>query len=665
MRPLLRLIRVVAFSVCLLFLFHPRAWAQTNPTCSFTYGTNTYNNACVWTHGYDNDRDNVNIAEPILTPSSVGSISATVSPVAIKGAIFAEPLYVYGLTIGANSPQNVVYAATEENYVYALDENSLNYITGWTNNPVNLNGSGESAIPDGDLLPTSCGDIFPEVGITGTPVIDLVGDSIGARINIMYVVTTVEQAGPPKTFTQRLTGLSIVDGSVAVPAIDIPTAFSNAGYSFNANMQNQRAGLALSHDYATNPLVYVSWGSHCDHTSAGYEYHGLVAVFQVSPPSATPSFSLLSVFDDEAGSSATAPRGGIWMAAATPAIDESQTQTSGSGSKDVYLASGNGDFVYNATPPSAYGDSVLQLQLNAANTSFAPLGFYTPEAWQVLNNGSGSGCAIPLTLPPPNNVSFSTVCISNDFDFGTGGVNLARPQGLSLPDSSFVVLTSGKEGVVYVVDPSQMPNSTGADSTDPCTQGGSGSVTLQCFSAAQLPAHNLETMGIDYVGLRGGQGFWPGNNSTGNAENWLYTAGNEDPYLRAYQMVSGGTFYYPSEATAAAPLSDGTGFPYPAASPVVTWDYTYGSNSGALLWVLATWQSQPSKHAGLFAYAALPASHSLGSELFSDTANGPFPTKFSEPTIAHGHVFAAGVLSPPSTYCTAAGSCTGTVVEWH
>jgi hypothetical protein len=97
----------------------------------------------------------------------------------------------------------------------------------------------------------------------------------------------------------------------------------------------------------------------------------------------------------------------------------------------------------------------------------------------------------------------------------------------------------------------------------------------------QLPIKNLWSGGsggtpIDYVGIRDGSAFWPGN-STYN-ENWLYVVGNEDYYIRAYTMAlgGGGEFKLSSEATAQAPMLDmmlgNGGFPYPGASPVVTWD---------------------------------------------------------------------------------------------
>jgi hypothetical protein len=265
------------------------------------------------------------------------------------------------------------------------------------------------------------------------------------------------------------------------------------------------------------------------------------------------------------------------------------------------------------------------------------------------------------------------VCGPGDFDFGTGGVQLARPQGITLPGlDNFTVLTVGKEGIAYVIDPSAMVGNTAPDSTDACTQGGSGAVTLQCFSAMQLPIKNLWSGGtggtpVDYVGIRDGSAFWPGN-STSN-ENWLYVVGNEDPYIRAYQMGSsgGGTFNLASEASSPAPITDSqfSGFPYPGASPVVTWDSAHGTTANAVLWIYATNQALSNVHGGLFAYTAVPASNSLGTPLFSDTTHGPYPTKFSQPTIAYGHVYVAGVKSPPSTNCTGAGSCTGKVVVWH
>jgi hypothetical protein len=296
------------------FLFHPIVWAQTpNPTCSFTSGGNTYNGVCVLSHAYDNDRGNLNSVEPIITATNIVSGLTATASIDLSGAVFAQPLYVQDLTVGSYAVQNVVLVATEENYVYALDGSTLALINRWTNNPVNLNGTSEAAIPDSDL-PTGCTDIKPEVGITGTPALDLQGNSSGFLAGILYVVTAVKQGtGMSATYTQRLTGINILTGTILVPAIDIPAAIASAGNlaPFDPRVQNQRAGLALSHDTNGDPLIYVSWGSHCDATFSGYNYSGRVAVFEVNGGTSPASFQLLDVFDDEAGSTATTPRGGI------------------------------------------------------------------------------------------------------------------------------------------------------------------------------------------------------------------------------------------------------------------------------------------------------------------------------------------------------------------
>jgi hypothetical protein len=61
----------VFLAACLFSVTAQFANAQANPTCSFTNGGHTYNNACVWTKAYDNDRDNVNVVEPFITAGNV------------------------------------------------------------------------------------------------------------------------------------------------------------------------------------------------------------------------------------------------------------------------------------------------------------------------------------------------------------------------------------------------------------------------------------------------------------------------------------------------------------------------------------------------------------------------------------------------------------------
>jgi len=598
---------VLAVMGCLSILLLTPAATSGSSQCSL---------GCVTTYGYDTARDNVNPSESILKARTLRSLTSTKSP-DLNGIVFAEPLYISQISLtGQSNPVNAVFVATEENWVYALDGDNLANPPFWS---VDLNNTGETAVPD-SLLPDGCINIPPEVGITGTPVID-------TGSNVMYVVS---KSYDGSNVHQRLNVLNLADGSAAASALDIGSVI---GSSFIADNQNQRAGLALASQggISGGPLVYVAWGSHCDERP----YSGELAAFHL----VAGALQLSAVFDDE---SAGGSRAGIWMSGVAPAVHAS----------DVYLATGNGSF----SPGSQYGQSVLRV--HDASNAIAVTGSYTPNAWNILNNGSGEDCTSPLQMPAPYPPG-TTICSSNDFDLGSGGVLLARPVGSGyLPsDTNFLVVSAGKEGVFYVLDPSNMSNS-GADTMDPCSSG-TGGQTIQCLGAIQLP---MPCCGDKDYGSRGSAAFWAG--SAKFVENVLYVAGSLDSEIRSYQMTSGGEgLFNTTQMFGYAPAPRGTGrLPYPGSSPVITWNKNGGSPGDAILWILDT-SGVSGSPAELFAYQAVPSSPGgQFSQKWEDTTNGPLPTKFMVPTVINGHVYVGG--KKPNSSCSP-GSCLGQIVSWH
>ena len=120
----------------------------------------------VTTHHYDNARTGQNTAETILTSANVNStLFGKLFALSVDGQVYAQPLYMQGVTIPGNGTHNVVYVATEHDSVYAFDGdvggNPLWKVTLLTN--------GGTTVPNAQV---GAGDINPEIGVTGTPVID-------------------------------------------------------------------------------------------------------------------------------------------------------------------------------------------------------------------------------------------------------------------------------------------------------------------------------------------------------------------------------------------------------------------------------------------------------------------------------------------------------------
>src|SRR5262249_22289794 len=150
-------------------------------------------------------------------------------------------------------------------------------------------------------------DIFPDIGILSTPVIDPTTQTI-------YVVTKTKSSGTT-TYHQRIHALSLIDGSekfngptditsaITVPGIG--DGSSGGSVPFNPLRENQRCGLALS-----NGIVYIAWASHGDQPP----YHGWIIGYSAGNLAQSPV-----VFNVTPNGS----DGGIWMSGGAPSVDGS------------------------------------------------------------------------------------------------------------------------------------------------------------------------------------------------------------------------------------------------------------------------------------------------------------------------------------------------------
>ena len=75
----------------------------------------------VTTQHNDNNRSGLNASETTLTPANVNQTTfGKLFEKSVDGDMYAQPLYIQGLTIGGGT-HNVVYVATANNSVYAFD----------------------------------------------------------------------------------------------------------------------------------------------------------------------------------------------------------------------------------------------------------------------------------------------------------------------------------------------------------------------------------------------------------------------------------------------------------------------------------------------------------------------------------------------------------------
>src|ERR1700676_3995963 len=229
----------------------------------------------VVTQHYDNARSGLNPNETILNTSNVNTTSfGKIFSQSVDGEIYAQPLYMAGITISGKGTHNVVFVAAENDSVYAFDadnDGGANASPLWKASLLDgAHGaaSGATTVPNGDVSST---DIQPVIGVTGTPVID-------PSTNTMYLVSATKENG---SYVQRLHALDITSGAEKFGG-PVPVSGSVSGngngsmggtVKFDTKWENNRAGLLL-----LNGIVYIAFASHGDNGP----WHGWILAYNAA-----------------------------------------------------------------------------------------------------------------------------------------------------------------------------------------------------------------------------------------------------------------------------------------------------------------------------------------------------------------------------------------------
>jgi hypothetical protein len=319
----------------------------------------------VLTYHYDNGRTGWNPNETTLTPANVASsrFHARIT-VQLDDQVDAQPLVVPGLaTVGGNSTQghDVVYVATENNTVYAIDS-----VTGAILAQRNL------GVPVAE--PANCNLNGPNVGIMSTPVI------VPGSPSIMYLITYTVENGAD---VYRIHALDITTLADVVPSVVVTASHQltdGSLFTFNAASQRQRPGLL-----AANGNVYAGFGSHCDFTLGGSS-RGWILGWQQNTLTPLAANVLPNTL---ATSHETFFLSSVWMSGYGLAADSNGY---------IYAATGNSDpsaTSYSTT--SNLANSVIKLSPDLSTI----LDFFTPY-WQAtldqLDGDLGSGGV--MVVPP-------------------------------------------------------------------------------------------------------------------------------------------------------------------------------------------------------------------------------------------------------------------------
>ena len=356
----------------------------------------------VVTQMYNNAHTSWNPNETRLTVANVKASFHLLFTDATDGQTYAQPLYIPHLRMGRLGTHNVIFVATENNTVYAFDADQAGSPL-WSQN---LTPNGETLQTSADYNNTNTR--VPQIGITGTPVIDLERHAI-------YAIAASKTLNSPVVFHQRLHSLDLATGNeLPHSPVDIQAKYPGTGglqdgsgnVVFDPLSHFNRAALLL---FDNN--IYVAFGSHED---TGI-YQGWVMAYNKT------SLAQVAVINTSPNLPTGVSGGSVWQSSIGLVAD----------TNSVYAITANGPFDVN-TGGVDYGDTALRL-----TSKLGVADYFTPCNQQALND--------------------------NDIDLGSGAVMILPNQAGKL---SHLATFSGKEGTIYLVNRSAMGGYTPTEVPD-------------------------------------------------------------------------------------------------------------------------------------------------------------------------------------------------------
>jgi hypothetical protein len=343
-------------------------------------------------------RTGLNDMETVLTPSNVNSASfGLLFNLMVDGKVDAQPLYVSSVNIPGNGIHNLLIVATEHDSVYAF-----------------MAGQGvqlwhASVLKQGETTadpPVNCDQVYPQMGITATPVISR---SQGPNGAIYVVAMSKDSQG---AYHQRLHALDLATGAELFGGpTEIQASYPGIGDNsvggrviFDPQQYVSRPGLLL-----LNGVVYMAWGSHCDIRP----YTGWLMGYSAS------TLLQQSVLNLAPNGSEAA----VWMSGAGLAAD-----TLG----NIFILVANGDFDTNLDAngfPAAgdYGNAFIKVSTTN--------GLTVTDYFEMRNQQNEN---------------------DTDKDLGSGGAMVLPDMVDALGRTRYLAVGAGKDTNLYLVDRNAM-----------------------------------------------------------------------------------------------------------------------------------------------------------------------------------------------------------------
>jgi hypothetical protein len=360
-----------------------------------------------------------NLQEYALTPSNVNSSTfSSLFSCPVDGFIYAQPLYVANLLVGATT-RNVVFIATEHDSVYAFDADSTSCLQLWK---TSFLGTGVTPMPYSDTGSPSTNDVFPEIGITSTPVIDPATNTIYVEAKTKETVGTGCSTGSP-CFVHRLHALNITTGAEKFGGPVVITA-----PNFVSQRHFNRPSLLLA-----NSTIYIGFGSHGDICN----WQGWL--FGYDPATLAQKF-VFSTSDPTSGCNGAS----IWDGGGGPAADASG---------NVYVTTGNGS--YDGT--KNFSESALKFSPAGALLDwFTPFNRATLDANDVDMGSTGTvvlpdavgSAAHPHLAIATGKIAILYLLDRDNMGRFNNGSNLDVQEVIPVPPPNTTQLDGGNYGVV-------------------------------------------------------------------------------------------------------------------------------------------------------------------------------------------------------------------------
>ena len=431
----------------------------STPRSGFLQATGAHPGDAV-TYHYDNQRTGWNQSETVLSAASVGGGQfGLLSQVALDEQVDAQPLFLGGQMIAGQGTHDVVYVATENNTVYAIDA---------ANGAVLTSNNLGTPVPI-SALPGYCNNNSNNMGINSTPVID-------RDAGLLYVIAYnfIDNATP--TFMLHALDLTTLQDAMTPVAVYGQSTFRNGKTERFVGANNRQRAALLE----TGGNIYAGFASWCDINADASR--GWVLGWNASTLAPLP----VGVLNNRL---ATSPDNffltSVWMSGYGIASDDNGS---------LFFVTGNSDYS-GTTWNRKYNLAESVVKLSGDLTTVES--FYTPNdanfGWRPLDREDG--------------------------DFGSAGVLLLPPQPGKYPN---LAVAAGKGGPTYLLNQDNLgglgePRKTlGTVENDGCWCGQSyyvgadGQGRLITSTGGTLRSYILETSPKPSLSFEAGWGVYTG-----------------------------------------------------------------------------------------------------------------------------------------------------------